>query len=316
MSYPNYKLEVISHHPDFKNRSLKKYNIEGIETVGAWGNEPFEIRFTNNTYQKIQVKISVDGTDILTGKPADTEITKDMWVVNGYGTLELKAWPETHNGGAQFIFTSANNSVAVHTHGDLSSRGIIAAAVFVEGHVEPIKYNPPIINHNHYHYPDYYPLHGYPYKYWIGGGGTYTSNSIIMTTPVTTYNSADNNIRSKNTFLNEVSFNATMDSLDCNVSESDSLEKLVSVGAGQHVNQKITYVQGLTKPLFTETVRVRYLWWDDLVNKLKSVNAAAPHASGFPGDKNQNIMNLGSTPRIGSQNVAYTKAAQPAYSRF
>ena len=46
-------------------------------------------------------------------------------------TLSLKAWPENSKSGASFVFTSAQNSVALHTHGDLSSRGIIAAAVFV-----------------------------------------------------------------------------------------------------------------------------------------------------------------------------------------
>ena len=137
MSNPNYTLEIVSHHDKFRNKPLRQYYVDGINTVGAWGDEPFEVRFRNNTWQKVQVKLSLDGTDILTGKPADTEVSKDMWVVNGNSTLSLKAWPEDHNGGAAFIFTSAEKSVAVHTHGDLSSRGIIAAAVFTEGHVEP-----------------------------------------------------------------------------------------------------------------------------------------------------------------------------------
>src|SRR6266850_1095133 len=114
MSTPNYTLEVISHLPQFKIKNLRKYYVDGIETVGAWGDEPFEIRFKNNTWQKVQVKISVDGTDVLSGKPADTELSKDMWVVNGYATLTIKAWPETNNGGAGFVFTSANNGVATH----------------------------------------------------------------------------------------------------------------------------------------------------------------------------------------------------------
>src|SRR3984957_20893584 len=118
----NYTLDIISHHPQFSGKNLKKYYINGIDTVGAWGNEPFEIRFKNNTRQKVQVKISVDGTDIFTGKLADTEVSSDMWVVNGCGTLSLKAWPENNNGGAAFVFTSVNNGVATHTHGNLSSR--------------------------------------------------------------------------------------------------------------------------------------------------------------------------------------------------
>lgn len=290
---PNYTLEVISHHPQFKNKSLKQFYVDGINTVGAWGDEPFEIRFKNNTYQKVQVKISLDGTDVLTAKQANTEVTKDMWLVNPYGTLNLKAWPETNNGGASFIFTSANNSVAAHTHGDMSSRGIIAAAVYVEGHVEPapVKY----VEHHHHYHNNWYG--NSPYISGINlndsdsflGGVTYSSNSTSAAT-----NSTKSVTRAK--------------------SDSRELESLVSVGAGQHVDQKITYVTGLIKPTFTETLRVKYLWWDDLQAKLREHNVPEPHASGFPGDKSQNIMSLGNTPRL-SGSVHRTVQAQPNYSR-
>ena len=301
MSNPNYTLEIISHHPTFKNKSLLKYYVDGIETIGAWGDEPFEIRFKNNTWQKIQVKLSLDGTDILTGKPANTEVTNDMWMVNGYGTLNLKAWPETSNGGAQFVFTSAEKSVAVHTHGDLSSRGIIAAAVYTEGHVEPIRYTPaPIVINNHY------PVRRRSiYDYYYGGGATYTSNTIGGTAK---------GFSSDSISVQDCSFNASnqnyiSDSLtESNArGETKSLESLVSVGAGQHVDQKFSYVPGLIKPLFTETVRVKYLWWDDLVAKLRENNVPAPHASGFPGDKKQYVMSLGATPRIGNFEKAFPR---------
>ena len=314
MSNPSYSLEVISHHPQFKNKSLRKYYVDGIETVGAWGDEPFEIKFTNNTWQKIQVKISLDGTDVFTGEPATTEATNKMWVVQGYGTLSLKAWPETNNGGASFIFTSANNSVAVHTHGDLSSRGIIAAAVYTEGHVEPIRVDPAPVHHYHHYdywytplsYPLTYPTYGTISVGNVGssilggsvslnnasgtfsntsGGGTYTSNSIMPSAAT----SKDSRRRSK-----------SLQSNDGGEQTLGELESLVSVGAGQHVDQKITYVTGLIKPTFTETVRVKYLWWDDLVAALKANNVPAPQPSGFPGDKKQGNINLGSTPRKGS----------------
>jgi len=302
MLHQNYTLEVISHHPTFKNKSLRKYYVDGIDTVGAWGDEPFEIKFTNHTWQKLQVKLTVDGTDLLTGEPATTDASKDMWVVNGYGTLSLKAWPETNNGGAQLVFTSANNSVAIHTHGDMSSRGIIAAAVYTEGHVEPIKVNPvPAI---YYHYPitvrriadyDYYPT-------WGGntaGGITYGSNVILNSDSAG--GSAAGSLSVQNCSFNagtDASFSASLGE-SVTRGETKSLESLVAVGAGQHVDQKITYVAGLIKPVFTETVRVRYLWWDDLVAKLRQANVPMPHASGFPGDQKKMNINLGSTPRIG-----------------
>ena len=311
MSTSNYTLEIISHHPKFNNRSLRKYYVDGIETVGAWGDEPFEIRFKNNTWQKVQVKITLDGTDVLTGKPGDTEVSKDMWVVNGYGTLNLKAWPETNNGGASFIFTSANNSVAVHTHGDLSSRGIIAAAVFTEGHVEPIRINYPIVNDHHHHHHYYERTKSAPYYHgptWIGGT-TYTLGNA---------GSFGGTLSSTTISCN----NAAPAATDCfnlsEVGEADSrgLDSLVSVGAGQHVDQKISYVTGLTKPVFTETVRVRYLWWDELQDKLRSQNRPQPHASGFPGDHNRKNIDLKCTPRIGETYGSVKRSEPVMYDRF
>jgi hypothetical protein len=318
----NYSLEIISHHPTFRNKSLRKYYVEGIDTVGAWGDEPFEIKFTNHTWQKVQVKISVDGTDVLTGQPATTEASKDMWVVNGYGTLSLKAWPETNNGGAAFVFTSANNSVAIHTHGDMSSRGIVAAAVFTEGHVEPIRYNPPIViqnDHHHHHYSrrrglgDYYPV-------WTGGSaGTYgSSGGTLSGTTGGTFSVQTNGNLSAGDCL---SFNTCSNSVSADGAAAASndltkgLESLVAVGAGQHVDQKITYVAGLIKPTFGETVRVKYMWWDDLVSKLRQHNVPAPHASGFPGDQKKVNISLGSTPRIGEYGgKAFPREATPFQS--
>ncbi len=319
MSNQNYSLEIISHHPTFKNKSLRKYYVDGIDTVGAWGDEPFEIKFTNHSWQKVQVKISVDGTDVLSGKPATTEPTKEMWVVNGYGTLSLKAWPESDNGGAAFVFTSANNSVAIHTHGDLSSRGIVAAAVYTEGHVEPIRYNPPIViqnDHHHHHYIRSRRIADY--TTWGGtsnsfggklGGTTYSTNTI---TPCSAAGSFGDSAVFNCSFSDGAA--ASAGAADVR-GETKSLESLVSVGAGQHVDQRITHVVGLIKPTFTETCRVRYMWWDDLVSKLREHNVPMPHASGFPADQNKTNINLGNTPRLGGyRGNAFPREATPIQS--
>jgi hypothetical protein len=309
----NYSLEIISHHPTFNNKSLRKYYVDGIDTIGAWGDEPFEIKFTNHTWQKIQVKLSLDGTDILSGNKATTEVDSNMWVVNGGGTMTLKAWPETNNGGAQFVFTSANNSVAVHTHGDLSARGIIAAAVFIEGQPIAVLNQPqPIVIHDHhYHYPRYYDYWTYPYGTIYGG---IANQSYNITTPVSmSFNNSNTYSGSAGASVNLCSAgqNSTQDFV-----ETSELESLAAVGAGQHVDQQITYVSGLIKPTLSETVRVRYMWWDELVAKLRQHNVAAPHASGFPGDKKQGNINLGKTPRVGNyQKAAFPRQAEPVYTR-
>lgn len=297
MSYEKYSLEIISHHSSFKNKSLRKYSVDGVATVGAWGDEPFEIRFKNNTWQKIQVKLTVDGTDILTGEAATTEVTNKMWLVNGYETLSLKAWPENNNGGAQLVFTSATNSVALHTHGDLSSRGIIAAAVYIEGYVAPTVT-----------YTNYPRLRG-PIR---SDDRLYGSDRILSS-----------NTRSKGGMQpqsNSFEFNASDADgpIACNnigeaSSHSRGLETLVAVGAGKHIDQHITEVPGLIKPVFYDTVKVKYMWWDELQAKLREANVPGTQPSGFPADSKKTNINLGATPRIGDFGNALParKAEQP-----
>lgn len=338
MSTPNYTLDIISHHPKFNGKSLKKHYVEGIETVGAWGDEPFEIRFKNNTWQKVQVKLSVDGTDVLTGKPADTLVSKDMWVVNGYAELNLKAWPETNNGGASFVFTSATGSVALHTHGDLSNRGIIAAAVYTEGHVEPIKITPPVRveEHHHHHYPPYVPYtppsNPWPYvnpsPIWVYNTSDNTAGGMRRSKSFTTHTAIPTSSAGGTFSSNSVSYQGTLGAVDgisdcfysadiSDASCSAGLEELVSVGAGEHVDQKITYVTGLIKPTFTETVRVKYLWWDDLQEKLREHSKAQAQPSGFPGDSRQKNIDLKGTPRVGQKHGSFRRAEpQYVFDRF
>lgn len=298
MSNSNYTLEIVSHHPDFNGKTLKQFYVDGINTVGAF-EEEFEVRFKNNTNQKILVKLSIDGTDIFSGKKADTQVSKDMWVVNAYATLALKAWPETTQGGAAFVFTSANNSVAVHTHGDLSSRGIIAAAVFIEGQPTFTWTYPIVINQPYYVpvYPPYYYQNNLCTDYTVTCRGNLGSSSSTIVNDVSRITTNNNSW----SYFNDDTTNSTV-----------PLEQLVSVGAGNQVDQKISYVAGLNKPVFTETVRVRYLWWDQLTEKLRTTTVVEAHPSGFPVDKIHGI-NLGNTPRLGHHKQA--ARAPISYSR-
>ncbi len=297
MSRENYTLEIVSHHKQFANKSLRKYLVDGIETVGAFGDEPFEIRFKNNTYEKVQVKLSLDGTDILSGKPADTEVSKDMWVVNGMGTLSLKAWPESSKGGASFVFTSADNSVAAHTHGDMSCRGIIAAAVFVEGYVEPYRINDCRKGGDDRF--DYFSTRNYTKSIQNNAGGPTGAGHMKRS-------------RSNTYHYDIMEANS---SLDASPAATEDIKSLVSIGAGQYVNQKISYVTGLIKPTLSETVKIKYFWWDDLKEKLRTETEAKAQPSGFPGDKEHKHIDLKGTPRIGDKKGSFQRVESVTFSR-
>ncbi len=285
-----YTLEIISQHPTYRNRPLKKYVIDGVDTIGAWGDEPFEIKFKNNSGNRVQVKVSVDGTDVLSGDPATTDPDSQMWLVNAYGTLQLKAWPESKNGGAAFVFTSAENSVALHARGDISDRGIIAVAVFGEGYVEPVRLN-------------------YKYNSYDRTRRRLVDKSICRDTKCADSRGFD-----------EIS-DCDSESFDLDEGRlSSDFKSLASVGAGSYVSQNITYAKGLTKPKLATTLRVKYVWWDELKTKLESMGYANTNSdqTGFPGDAQKKMINLKGTPRIDTQPKyrVFRRVPQELISRF
>jgi hypothetical protein len=60
-------------------------------------------------------------------------------------------------------------------------------------------------------------------------------------------------------------------SLNCNEIADSDLESLAAVGAGEQVEQNITYVEGLVKPIFSEIVKVKYMWWDESIEQFKNM---------------------------------------------
>lgn len=294
-----YILDIVSLDKNIEGKPLKKYAIDNTDFVGVYENEPFEIVFKNNTYKRVQVIISVDGTDILSGKLASTEPTAKMWLVNGYGTLRLKAWPETNNGGARFVFTDTDNSVAANTHGNLSSKGIIAVAVFEEGYVPSyniwnngLTWNPSGIGSGQlYGSGVFKSFENYNYN---------TNQQINLINDSNTFSSNSTNVNSVNT--NSLSEPAVAGSIlrggKAKI-EQQTTKTSASVGAGEYVTQTLTTVAGLTQPKLATTIRVKYEWWSSLRSKLRKIGAEQAElqsTNGFPGDK-KNI-NLAKTPRI------------------
>ena len=267
----DFDLNIVSCHDKFKNKVMKKHYVDGLDTVGAWGDEPFEVLFINNTGLTTQVKLSIDGTDILTGKLADTEVSDNMWLVKPYESLRLKAFPETNNGGARFMFTSEDKGVASNTHGNLSSNGIIAAAVYVEG------YSPP---KTQFRLDDY------------AKGGVLRSNFSGQRT-----NSTKSFDSYNKSFNENCDFERRRDVEILDINEGAA--SLPSVGAGEYVNQKLITVAGLNKPVLSKILTVKYLWWDDLVEKLNS-HKGHNKSLGFPGDKEKHFIDLKDTPRLSS----------------
>lgn len=319
----DFELEVISKHPDFNGRPLKKYAIDGINTVGCWGEEPFEIHFHNRSTEDAQVRISLDGTDVLTAKPASLELNHDMWVVRAGRTLHLRAWAETNKGGARFVFTGADKSVALHAHGDISHKGIISAAVFTEK-------NPPRRVH---HYGTLETkgmqtnsgMRGSMSRRAVGSsaflGDKLGSSLAAPKGGSSVVPAAAPDCVGSPTPISETNdggatgYGTLYGSLDREISESTtkskSLKKEAAVGAGEYVAQPTTTVKGLEEPILNSIVRVRYMWWDDLQARLKDLRFEDPHPTGFPAEKIKTFADLSNVPRVNS----VANSAEDAFTR-
>jgi hypothetical protein len=227
-------LAIVAHGTENVGRQYRQYELDGIPTIGVMQGEEFGIRFNSRFFDTIQVVVSVDGTNVLTGKQATLDPLQRMWVVQGYGSLELIAWPETTESGAAFVFTSAAKSVAAHTHGDMSARGYIGVAVFVEGSEQ-------------LYWPRSMPR-GSMYM-GVEKGGLESSDSSP------------------------------------------------GVGAGAQKSQQIGTAQGLIKPKFEKLLQIRYMWWDEMLEKLlqTSPDRTGSHPTGFKPGK---LADLGTTPRL------------------
>jgi hypothetical protein len=315
-----YKLDVASLMPQHKGDRFQQYLIDNVPTIGAFGDEPYELRFYNKSNKKLQVRLSIDGTDIVTGERATTEPHGSMWVVDPYAKLVVKAWPETQKGGASFIFTNEEGkTVAANTHGDVSHKGIIAAAVFVEGYVAP----PPRLG-------------GSGGTGWsgMGGGQRYGGGQGVLRShtmggsferkgsdaagsdgPV--YAAAAAAPASASMDFMSLEMERGMEPTSAGIRGTRS-RSAAGTGAGAYQKQEIRNVAGLIKPTLETTIRLRYMWWDEVVAGLKSLgenwDQAIYHGdtipSGFPGNPSFQGIDLKGTPR------PHRPRPEPRFHRF
>ena len=280
----NYELKIISMDEISKNKALKQYDVNGEKVVGCYENEAFMLRFKNNTWNKISVKFSIDGTDVLSGQLADTSEVGQMFMVGPYETLDLKCWPETNKGGSEFVFGKPEDSVAVNTHGIKSGIGYVAAAIFIEK-VEVGQ--------------------------WIGNVNTFQKitfphTEITWTTPTFTppYDITCNS----GTTINSSSDMAVYSSNSVSCSSP-------AVGAGEYVSQEIIKTAGLNKPILNEIISIKYEWWTSLRSKIRQLKEILINPA-FPGD-NQTVkmIDLKSTPRK-KKNKVSKEVKYPELNRF
>lgn len=107
----------------------------GENYVLGYSGERYTLRIVNHSGQRIEAVVSVDGRDVVDGKPADFR-GKRGYLVPAYGSVDIDGWRLSRGQAAAFRFSSVGESYAART-GSAREVGVIGVAVF------PERYNPP-----------------------------------------------------------------------------------------------------------------------------------------------------------------------------
>jgi hypothetical protein len=105
--------------------------------MGSMGDR-YAIRVRNNTGRRVEVVATVDGLDVVDGKPGDF-VRKRGYVIGPYQTYDIEGFRTSLSAVAAFRFSSVADSYAART-GSSRNVGVIGVAFFAER--PPVVYRP------------------------------------------------------------------------------------------------------------------------------------------------------------------------------
>jgi hypothetical protein len=114
---------------DERGRSLPTFFHEGRTYVLGARGQRYLLRVQNDSPRRIEVVASVDGRDVVDGKPASVD--KRGYLVEAGGTLTVDGFRLSESSVAAFLFSTVARSYAARM-GDARDVGVIGVAVFPE----------------------------------------------------------------------------------------------------------------------------------------------------------------------------------------
>ena len=92
--------------------------------------ERYTLRIVNHSGRRVEAVVSVDGRDVIDGKPGDWR-TKRGYLVPAWRTVDIDGWRLSQREAAAFRFSSVPESYAAKT-GNAREVGVIGVAIFPE----------------------------------------------------------------------------------------------------------------------------------------------------------------------------------------
>ena len=114
---------------------LRSYHSKGKRYVVGRRNAKYSISVKNNSRSRLEVVVSVDGLDVVDGKPAS--LRKRGYILSPEQIIEIRGWRSSEEEVASFMFSSVGGSYSHLKHGQTRNIGVVGLAVFTERGIDP-----------------------------------------------------------------------------------------------------------------------------------------------------------------------------------
>lgn len=167
-------------------RPIREYGHRGLTFVEGRKNQPYTIKFRNNSARRVLAVFSVDGLDVVDGKPAEND--SRGYVIPAYQQIEVKGWRTSLDNSSQFVFDTKARANSTQQQGEDTNCGVISVKVFDEKvTIEQFNKLLKIVteeHHHHHHYPPPIPVRQpwEPYITWCGTSGVSSGGGILRST--------------------------------------------------------------------------------------------------------------------------------------
>lgn len=124
-----------SAHVLVNGRKVKEYRHNGLTYIEAKEGTEFSIEVKNHAGQRVLAVVSIDGLDIIEGKPATVD--SRGYIVSPYNADTFTGWRKSDTEVGAFQFTQKEKSYATEKGGG-QNNGIIAIKLFAEKYTAPV----------------------------------------------------------------------------------------------------------------------------------------------------------------------------------
>lgn len=179
------------------NPVRKYFDRDGKIWVEARHGSRFEIKLTNDGWQRVLAVVSVDGLNIIDGKHENPETAKG-YIINSYSSATIPGWKTGPDSAREFYFTADSSaSYSKKIGADERNIGVIAAAFYKEK-IKPVTWNTHVYSPN-YTYTD---STGIRYRHRYGNsnctgqsvGNTIELSSVVHNPQETVYSASCSSI--------------------------------------------------------------------------------------------------------------------------